>query len=301
MRIDTVCKRGRNSFGRGLRKSVVFAESIKIEHSLFALPFAYLTMFIVEGGWPDAATFGWITLAMFGARTLAMAANRLIDAGIDRQNPRTANRAIPIGSLKRTEMLVFMLLALGLFLLAVYNLSSWAQTLWPIALVPLIFYPYLKRFTWLCHFGLTSVYLIVPPATSLAVTNELTLGPILLGLGAGMWVAGFDVIYALQDLDFDRANGVRSIPERFGVAKALQVAKCLHLLTVAFVIAGGIALGSSFLYYVGAATFFVLLVAEHSMVSPKDISRADKAFFNMNGFISVIFFGFVVSDVLVLS
>ena len=159
---------------------------------------------------------------MFGGRTVAMAANRLIDAEIDARNPRTAGRAIPMGTLKRGEMVFFIAVALALFLLAVYNLSDWAQRLWPAALAPLIFYPYLKRFTWLCHFGLSTVYLIVPPAVWLAVAGDLPVGAMLLGLGAGMWVAGFDVIYALQDIAFDRANRVHSIPARFGVATALR-------------------------------------------------------------------------------
>ena len=291
----------RNPLGLPLRKAAVFAESIKIEHSIFALPFAYLTLFLLSEGWPDAATFGWITLAMFGGRTVAMAANRLIDAEIDARNPRTAGRAIPMGTLKRGEMVFFIAVALALFLLAVYNLSEWAQRLWPAALAPLIFYPYLKRFTWLCHFGLTTVYMIVPPAVWLAGDGELPVGAMLLGLGAGMWVAGFDVIYALQDIAFDRANRVHSIPARFGVATALRTAKVLHLSTVAFVVGAGVALGVGPLYYAGAAAFFVLLAAEHSLVSPKDTSRAGVAFFNMNGVISVVFFIFVMADVLVRS
>lgn len=281
------------------RKASVFGESIKFEHSIFALPFAYLALFLVEDGWPSGSNFAWVTVAMVGARTLAMAANRLIDAEIDARNPRTEGRAVPVGLLRHRDMLLFMAVSLAVFLVSVYQLSPWAQRLWPIAVAAMILYPYLKRFTWLCHLGISSVYLIVPPAVWIAVSNDLATGPILLGLGAGFWVAGFDVIYAIQDLDFDRRHALHSVPARFGLEGALLVAKLLHLATVGLLVAAGFTLDAGAWYYVGTAAFFGLLAYEHALLSPRDTSRVNVAFFNMNGVISVIFFLFVTAEVLV--
>lgn len=279
------------------RKLATLAEAIRIEHTVFALPFAYLALFLVEGGWPELGHFLWITLAMAGARTIAMAANRLIDAEIDGRNPRTKGRAIPAGRVKKAEMLLFTAVALTLFLLAIYNLSGRAQQLWPIALAPMILYPYLKRFTWLCHFGISAVYVIIPPAVWIAVTGEFTLAAMLLGIGAGLWVAGFDLIYAAQDVEFDRTHGLRSIPADFGVGFGLLLARIIHLGAAAFIIAAGLVLNAGWLYYVGSAAFVGLLIYEHRVVSPGDLSRIQMAFFNMNGLISVLFFMFVMLDV----
>jgi 4-hydroxybenzoate polyprenyltransferase len=280
------------------RKACVFAESIKIEHTVFSFPFAYLTLFLVEDGLPGAANFGWLTLAMASARTLAMAANRLIDAGIDAANPRTAQRAIPAGRLRVRDMTLFMAVSLGLFLLAVYNLSPKAQYLWPIAVAPMILYPYLKRFTWLCHFGISSVYLIVPPAVWIAVANDFNLGSVLLGVGAGLWVAGFDVIYAAQDINHDRKHGLHSIPADFGLSAGLLASRLIHLGAVGLLVAAGPYLGVGWLYYLGTVAFLLLLAHEHRIVSPGDMGRINVAFFNMNGVVSIVFFLFVMADVL---
>ena len=280
------------------RKAAVFAESIKFEHTIFALPFAYLTLFLVEDGLPHGANFAWITVAMAAARTFAMAANRLIDAEIDARNPRTRGRAMPVGLLSHRDMLLFMAISLTLFLVAVYRLSPWAGYLWPAVIAPMILYPYLKRFTWLSHLGLGVVYLIVPTGVWIAVANELTLGSVLLGLAAGLWVAGFDLIYATQDVEFDRRQGLHSLPARFGLAWGLLAAKGCHLLTVGFIAAAGPLLDAWPLYYLGAAAFLLLLAYEHRLVSPRDLSRVNVAFFNMNGIVGVLFFLFVVGDVL---
>ncbi|MBM4405200.1 MAG: 4-hydroxybenzoate octaprenyltransferase [Chloroflexi bacterium] len=282
-----------------LGKLAIFARSIKFEHSIFALPFAYAALFLVEDGWPLASHFLWITLAMVSARTIAMAANRLIDAQIDARNPRTAGRALPAGLLARRDMLLFMGLSLALFLLAVYNLSQWAQRLWPAALTPMILYPYLKRFTWLCHFGIGLVYLVVPTGVWLAVADELTAGSILLAAGAALWVSGFDVIYALQDLAFDRKEGLHSIPARFGKVWALAIARGVHLLTIAFVVAAGPLLDAGAFYYTGVVAFIALILYEHWLMRSGDESKIGMAFFNMNGIIAVVFFLFVMADVLV--
>ncbi len=281
------------------RKALLLVREVRVEQTLFTLPFAYLTLFLVEQGVPSGAHFAWITLAMLGARAVGMAANRLIDAAMDARNQRTALRAIPAGLLRKWEVALFIALAAGLFLGAVYQLSPWAQRLWPVALALLLLYPYAKRFTWLCHLALALVYVTVPNAVWIAVDNELSLGSILLGLGAGFWVAGFDTIYATQDIDFDRQHRVHSIPARFGVAGALRAAKLFHAATVALAASAGAALDAGALYYTGVAAFFALLVYEHRLVSPRDLSRVNVAFFNMNGVISVVFCCFVVADVLV--
>lgn len=288
-----------NVLANAWRKGKTFAESIKIEHTVFALPFAYLSLFLVSDGVPGASNFLWLTLAMAGARTIAMAANRVVDARIDARNPRTAKRAIPAGLLKQWEMLAFIAIALGLFLLAVYNLSDRSQQLWPLALAPMLLYPYLKRYTWLCHFGISAVYVIVPPAVWIAVSGEFTAGSVLLGVGAGLWVGGFDIIYAVQDVAFDREHGLHSIPARFGVRGALVASRLVHLGAASCIIAAGVVLGAGALYYVGAAAFLALLAYEHRLVSPGDTSRIPVAFFNMNGMISVLFGICVIGDVLV--
>jgi len=280
-------------------KATLFAESIRIEQIVFAFPFACLTLFLVEDGVPGWRNALWIALAMTGARSAGMAANRLIDAEIDGRNPRTAGRAIPKGFLDRREMLVFTIASSAIFIVATFQMSTWVAYMWPVALVALTFYPYLKRFTWACHFGLSVVYGMVPIGVWLAVTNELTWGPVLMGVGAGAWVAGFDVIYGTQDIDFDRTSGVHSIPARFGLTRALQAAKGFHLCTVAALLGASIYLDVGAWYYIGVAAFFLLVVYEHRLVSPRDLSRVNLAFFNMNGIISIVFSLFVVADVLV--
>ena len=280
-------------------KAVLFSQTVRIEQTLFTLPFAYLTLFLVEGGLPDGATFGWITLAMAGARSFGMAANRLIDAEIDARNPRTAAREMPSGLLKHRDMLLFMALSMALFLVAVYRLSDWAGYTWPVAIAALTFYHYMKRFTWASHFGLGFIYGMVPTGVWVAATNELTWGPVLLGFGVGAWVSGFDVIYATQDIEFDRRHGLHSIPSRFGLTRALQAAKLFHLLTVTFIAAAGPVLDAGPLYYIGVAAFLLLLLYEHRLVSPQNLSGVKVAFFNMNSIISMVFFLFVITDVLI--
>ena len=279
------------------RKAVTFSHTVRIEQTVFTLPFAYLTLFLVEDGWPSGALFGWITLAMAGARTFGMAANRLIDAEIDARNPRTLGRELPSGLLKHRDILLFMTASMALFLVAVYRLSDWAGYTWPVAVGALIFYHYMKRFTWTSHFGLGFIYGMVPTGVWLAATNELPWAPVLLAFGAGAWVTGFDTIYATQDIEFDRKNGLHSIPARFGLARALQAAKLFHAATVAFIAAAGPLLHAGPLYYIGVGAFLGLLIYEHRLVSTKDLSKVNMAFFNMNGIISVAFLLFVVADV----
>ena len=276
------------------RRFTVFLESIKFEHSVFALPFAILAAFISASGWPDSAGLAWVLVAMVGMRTFGMAANRLIDAEIDARNPRTAARAIPAGTIGRRAMTIFMLLAGLIFIIAVSQLDPVTWLLAPIPLAVMVGYPYLKRFTWLAHFGMGVVYLIVPPAVSLALSGTMPFGFVLIGLGSMAWVAGFDVLYATADVKIDRAQGLHSVPARFGVHAALVFSRVLHVVAVGFLALAGIVFGVGALYFAGVLAAAVLLAYEQSLVSPDDLSKLNMAFFTMNGVIALVFGMFVV-------
>jgi 4-hydroxybenzoate polyprenyltransferase len=282
-----------------LRYPKLFLSLVKFEHTVFALPFAYIGAFLAVDGVPGAADLLWITVAMVGARSLAMALNRLIDAGIDARNPRTAGRELPRGALTTRQVALFCLASLAVFLVAVYQLAPIVRWLWPIPVAAFVVYPYLKRATWLSHFWLGAVDGLAPVGAWAAITNELPLEAWLLGAAVAAWVAGFDVLYALFDLEHDRAHGLHSVPARFGVPAAFAVARACHVGTVAFFVLAGLALDAGFLYWLGVAAVACLLLYEHSLVSPRDTSRLDMAFFTMNGVISLTFFAFVLADVVV--
>lgn len=282
-----------------LGKTREFLDTIKFEHTVFALPFAYLTLFLVTGGWPPLSLFGWITLAMVSGRTFGMGANRLIDAKIDAQNPRTSGRALPAGRLSATEVIVFMMISLVLFGLSVWQLSPLAQKLSPIVIAAMVFYPYAKRFTRLSHLALGLVYLMIPTGVWIAVTNTLPLAAIVLGIGAGLWVAGFDIIYACQDVAVDREHGLHSMPADWGVAPALWLARVFHVAFFASLLFAGVMLDVGFLYYIGLALTGLLLAYEHRLVRPDDLSRIDVAFFTTNGVISLVFFVLVAADAVI--
>jgi len=280
-------------------KTKEFLGMIKFEHTIFALPFAYMTLFLVEDGWPRGSVFWWITVAMVTGRTFGMAANRLIDARIDARNPRTRNRALPAGRIAAVEVGVFMAISLALFLVAVYRLSPWAGRLWPIAIVAMGFYPYTKRFTWLSHFALGFVYVMVPAAVWIAVENTLPSEALFLGLGAGCWVAGFDIIYACQDVEVDRRESLHSMPADIGVEASLRTARVFHVLFVAALVLAGVGLGAGFLYYAGLAIAGILLVYEHRLISPADLSKVNVAFFTANGVVSIVLFLLTAADTVV--
>ncbi|MBI4221046.1 MAG: UbiA family prenyltransferase [Chloroflexi bacterium] len=277
----------------------VFLEAIKFEHSVFALPFAVLTAFLLAQGLPQWRPFLWVLVAMVSARTFAMAANRLIDAEIDARNPRTAGRALPAGLLRKRDVALYIVVAAGVFGLAVSQLDPLAWFLSPVVIFVTAGYPYLKRFTWLSHLGLGMVYLIVPPATAIAITGALPAWPILMGFAGMFWVAGFDLIYATADVQVDRAQRLGSIPARFGIPAALWVSRAFHLLTVAFLVAAGAVYGAGILYYAGVAAAAILLAYEQSLVSPRDLSKLNAAFFTMNGVIAVVFATIVCVETLV--
>jgi 4-hydroxybenzoate polyprenyltransferase len=276
----------------------LFASLVKVEHTVFALPFAYIGAFLAVDGVPRAHDLFWITVAMVGARSLAMALNRLIDAGIDARNPRTAGRELPRGVLRPWQVLLFSLASLALFLAAVYQLAPIVRWLWPIPVAAFVIYPYLKRWSWVSHFWLGAVDGLAPLGAWAAITNELPWEAWALGGAVAFWVAGFDLFYALFDLDIDRAQGLHSLAARLGVGAAFAGARLCHAATVACLVAAGLGLPVGALYWIGVAAVAGLLLYEHSLVSPRDRRRLDMAFFTMNGVISVTFFAFVFGDVL---
>jgi 4-hydroxybenzoate polyprenyltransferase len=282
-----------------LTKTREFLEMIKFEHTIFALPFAYLTLFVVAQGWPSPSLFLWITLAMVAGRTFGMAVNRLIDSKIDARNPRTAKRSLPAGRMSAVEVVVFMAIALVLFLVAVYHLSPLAQKLWPIVIAVMSFYPYTKRFTWLSHLALGLVYVMVPAGVWIAVRNDLPIEALLLGIGAGLWVAGFDIIYACQDATVDREQGLHSMPADLGLGRALWIARIFHGAFFAALIAVGTMIEAGSLYYMGVLLSGGLLLYEHRMVSPGDLSRVNAAFFTINGVMSIALFVLAAADIVI--
>jgi 4-hydroxybenzoate polyprenyltransferase len=274
-----------------------FARLVKIEHTVFALPFAYVGAFLAVGSTPSGHDLLWITLAMVGARSLAMALNRLIDAGIDARNPRTASRELPSGQLSVPQVVVFCLVSLALFLAAVWELNPLVRWLWPIPVAGFVVYPYLKRVTWLCHFWLGAVDGLAPVGAWVAITGRLPWQAWVLGAAVAFWVSGFDLFYALFDEEVDRRQGLHSIVMRFGVGGAFLGARLVHAATVACFVAAGLGLPVGTLYWLGVAVVALLLAYEHSLVRPTDLRRLDTAFFTMNGVISVVFAVFVIADV----
>ena len=275
---------------------VHFARLVKIEHTVFALPFAYVGAFLAVDAVPGAAELLWITLAMVGARSLAMALNRLIDAEIDARNPRTAGRELPAGRLSRTQVLAFCAASLAVFLVAVWQLDPLVRWLWPVPVVGFVVYPHLKRVTWLAHLWLGAVLGLAPVGAWVALTGELPWQAWALGGAVAAWVAGFDLLYALLDLDVDRREGLHSWATRWGERGTFAAARALHVLTAALLAAAGTGLDVGFLYWLGAGVVAALLVYEHSIVGPGDLRRLDAAFFTVNGVISVLFGLFVLVD-----
>jgi 4-hydroxybenzoate polyprenyltransferase len=271
-----------------------FASLVKLEHTVFALPFAYVGAFLAVDGYPGTRTILWLTLAMAGARTLAMALNRLIDAELDARNPRTAGREIPAGALSRGQVWGLCAAALALYLLAAFQLAPVVRWLWPIPVVMFVVYPYLKRFTWLCHVWLGACTGLAPLGAWLAVTGSAPWEAWALFAAQGLWVAGFDLFYSLFDLAHDRAEGLRSWATRFGERGVFTFARTFHATAVGLLAVVGVGLGSDVFYWLGVATVAGLLMYEHVLVRPGDLRRLDAAFFTVNGVISVVFFAFVV-------
>ena len=270
-------------------------DAIKFEHTVFALPFAYIAMVLAAGGWPGWRTVGWVTAAMVGARTCAMATNRVADRWIDAANPRTAARHLPQGLLRVGELRALAIGGAALMLLAAWRLNPLCLALAPVALLFLVGYNYTKRFTWTSHWILGFTDGIAAAGGWIAVRGRFDPPVFVLWFALTVWIAGFDLIYACQDVAFDRAHGLHSLPARFGVATALRVARVCHALTAAAFGLLGVMVALGPLYWIGWLAVVALLAYEHSLVSPGDLSRLDVAFFNVNGYIAVIVLAAVVA------
>ena len=278
----------------GTRRMRHLLDAIKFEHTVFALPFAYIAMVLAANGWPGGRTVLWVTAAMVGARTCAMATNRVVDRWIDAANPRTAMRHLPRGMLSVGELRTLALGGAALMFVAAWRLNPLCLALAPLALLFLVGYNYTKRFTWTSHWILGFTDGIAAAGGWIAVRAHFDPPVFVLWFALTVWIAGFDLIYACQDVDFDRAHGLHSVPARFGVATALLVSRVCHALTAAAFALLGVMLALGPLYWLGWLAVVGLLMYEHSLVSPTDLSRLDVAFFNINGYIAVIVLASVV-------
>jgi 4-hydroxybenzoate polyprenyltransferase len=281
-----------------LRNLRVTLEMIKWEHSIFALPFALCGAMLAASGLPSAHQLIWIVIAMLAARSAAMAFNRLADAAIDAANPRTRTRAIPAGDLSSTFVGTFVIVSCAIFILAASQLNRLTLWLSPIALAVLLLYSYTKRFTRLSHLVLGFALGIAPAAAWIAVRGSLDPRILLLTAAVTFWVAGFDILYACQDFEFDRNAELHSIPRHIGIPGALWISRAFHLVMLILLAALLPAFGLGKLALAGVIAVMLLLLYEHSLVRPDDLSKLNAAFFTMNGVISVVFALFVAADIL---
>ncbi len=276
-----------------------FLRLVMIEHSVFALPFAYVAALTAMYGldrqvhWLDLLL---ITVAMVSARTFAMAANRIIDRHIDAQNPRTAGRELVTGAVSLHTAWTGALAALGVFLGAAAALNRLCLLLAPLAVLPLVIYPYAKRFTWAPHAILGLAQAVAPVGAWIAVTGAWSWQAVVLGLAVGSWIGGFDIIYALQDYEIDRRIGVQSLPARFGPVVALWCSRVAHLVAVGLLVIFGVVAGMGGFWYAGVAVTALALGYEQTLVKPHDLSRVNRAFFTVNGFVGVALFCFGLAD-----
>jgi 4-hydroxybenzoate polyprenyltransferase len=267
-------------------------EAVRIQESLFALPFAYVGMLLAAGGLPSLRAFLWVTLAMVGARNAGMAFNRVLDREMDALNPRTANRHLPRGVLQPWELTALGSVGLALFFLAAFQLNPVAMALSPVAATFVVGYSLCKRFTWLTHFVLGLTLAIAPAGGWIGVTGSLSWPALLLIFTVASFASGFDIFNTCQDVEFDRAHGVHSLPARFGVPAAFCVSRLLHMVTSMGLLALGVAMDLPWPYYLGWALATGLLIYEHRVLSPGDLSRLSSVFLRINALISVTVFCF---------
>jgi 4-hydroxybenzoate polyprenyltransferase len=270
----------------------IVLEMIKFEHSVFALPFALVGALLAAragGGLPTWRQILWIVVAMVGARSAAMTINRIADIEYDRRNPRTANRALPKGEISPGFAWAFTIAASGMLVLAAWQLNSLALKLSPVALAVLFFYSYTKRFTVWAHFVLGFCLGISPAAAWIAIRGSLDARILILCAAVTLWVGGFDVLYACQDIEFDKTAGLYSIPKRFGIAGAMRIARLMHILMVGLLCQLAWSFALAWPAWAGIVVVAALLVYEHSLVKPNDLSKMNAAFFTVNGYISLLF------------
>jgi 4-hydroxybenzoate polyprenyltransferase len=290
---------GRPPATRDASKVALFARLVKIEHSVYALPFAYAGAFLAAAGMPSWSDLVWITVAMVGARSAAMALNRLIDAELDARNPRTADRELPTGRLSRGEVWAFTGVSLAVLVVAAFNLSSPCRYLWPIPVAAFILYPYTKRLTWFCHYALGLTLGLAPAAAWVAVTGQAAAQAWLLFLAVGLWVGGFDAIYGIFDLDFDRAHGVHSLAVAIGPRRTLGVAALSHIGTIILFAAVGMLSGLDWVYWFGLLVTGVLLAYPHVDIARRGLRGVGMRFMAVNGAVGLVYGGVVIVGVLV--
>jgi 4-hydroxybenzoate polyprenyltransferase len=282
-----------------LRKITDYLRLIKFSHSIFALPFAFTSALIAANGIPTLYQIFWITVAMVAGRSGAMGMNRIIDREIDALNPRTENREIPRGVVKTREAFLFTVIAFSLLMFAAYNLNPLCLKISPLFILVLLTYSYTKRFTWLCHIVLGIALSLAPLGAWIAVQGTFDFKILPLCFAVMFWVAGFDALYGLQDMDFDKRHGIYSIPSIFGIKASLWTARIFHVITIVLLLSLIPPFHLSGIYLFGIFIASGLLLYEHTMVKPTDLSKLNIAFFNMNGYISITVFIFTLIDYLI--
>jgi 4-hydroxybenzoate polyprenyltransferase len=282
-----------------IKRAVLYLRMIKFSHSVFALPFALMAASIAAGGLPTLGQTFWVVVAMVGARSGAMGMNRIIDRRIDAMNPRTKGREVPSGRITAGEVLLFSLISFAVLVLAAYKLNPLCLKLSPVAIGVIVFYSYTKRFTWLSHFVLGVALSAAPIGAWIAIRGAFNVEVLPLALAVALWLPGFDILYALQDVEFDRSHGLYSIPSRFGVRNSLLLSRALHGLSWGLLLVAGLVLHLGPVYWLGVLVAGGLFVYEHSLLRSDDLRKLDMAFFNMNGYISVTVFVFTLIDRLV--
>ncbi len=280
------------------KKTSDYLRLIRFSHSIFALPFAFTGALVAAEGIPSLRQIFWITMAMVGARSGAMGLNRIIDKRIDALNPRTQNRELPRGVIRTWEAVVFTCFSLAIFVLSAYELNPLCFKLSPLAILVLLIYPYTKRFTALSHIILGLALALAPLGAWIAIKGSIDVEIIPLSVAVLFWVAGFDIFYALQDIDFDRRYGLFSIPSRLGINKSLWIARLFHMITIIMLFSLVPIFNLKGLYLTGVFIAMAILLYEHSLVKASDLSKIDIAFFNMNGYMSITVFLFTLFDYL---
>jgi len=285
--------------GITLEKFKTFLSMIKVEHTLFALPFAFTGMFLAAEGIPSLSDMFWIVIAVLGARSGAMGFNRVADAKIDAKNPRTASRDIPAGKISVPEASLYVFISFSVYFFAAYMLNPLCLMLSPIPFALFILYSYTKRFTFLCHIVLGAALGLAPIGAWVAVAGSLNFGIVMLGIAVLFWVSGFDIVYACQDIDFDRDEGLFSIPRFLGLRNSLYLARFFHLTAFLIFLYTWVYFDLGFIYLAGIILTGAFMVYQHSIIKPADLSRLGMAFFNLNAYISVSICVFTFFDIII--
>ncbi len=282
-----------------MKDFITYFKMIKFEHSVFALPFALMAMVLAANGLPNSHTVLWIVIAMISARTVAMGTNRYVDRFIDAENPRTKGRDLPKGNISANKTLAYTIIFTVIYFFSAYMLNTLTLILSPIPIILFILYSYSKRYTAFCHLLLGISLGLAPIGAWIAVTGSITIVPIIIALAVIFWVAGFDMLYAIQDMDFDRENNLFSIPALIGVRVTLILAKMSHIITLIFLVSLFFNSNLGYIYISGLIIISAFMAYEHSLLSKEDLSKLNIAFFNINAYISVTLGLFTIADILV--